>query len=102
MLQGSARDSAAASNAAAMNHTRTRGSGLQLVDADDAGSARFGAPRLARPAGELAHVGARLVGREGKEGLALGIETQHGIGCREVGEPDGVTLVDRQRATARP
>src|SRR4051812_49402811 len=68
-------------------------SGLRLVDADDAACTRFGAPYLTRTSVELADVGAGLVGREGKEGLALGIETYDGIGG-EVGEPDDVGVVD--------
>src|SRR5476651_630671 len=68
-------------------------SGPRLVDAEDAPGARLGAPDFAGTSVQLTDIGARLVGREGEEGLAPRIEAQDRVGG-EVGEPYRVGLVD--------
>src|SRR5476649_119649 len=76
-------------------------SGPRLVDAEDAPGARLGAPDFAGTSVQLTDIGARLVGREGEEGLAPGIKAQDRVGG-EVGEPDCVGLVDIDGIGARP
>src|ERR1700750_16130 len=69
------------------------------LDHEDPVVAGLAAPEFARPAVELAHIGVGLVAGEHIELLGCGIEAHDRLG-REIGEPDLVLVVDKDRIGA--